>query len=294
MNCKSFDIYNFYCLGETLLTEASSPYLGVIEITLPGVGKVRIEIERECLESPKENRFKKTGLLTIFLNDEKSEEHNTIAKDLCSLLSFAMNGHVEYRECTAKNSFFKPVGMISHGGWRKVVISQFGEHVRHFIESCWESYGKEKGVRRLFETIRLLIQINETQDFIEQKIALASVMLENLKHTYALQNENYKCDRNKFFLMPKNKKDAPLSFRELLTDMVNEVCFPSGYKEKLSSIVKNRNNIIHQGLLGESYEDMWQQYEDMVSFIRVYLLSLLNFKGGYRSFDDPRTIKFME
>tara|TARA_R110001592_G_C13023565_1_gene737751 strand:+ start:465 stop:1046 length:582 start_codon:yes stop_codon:yes gene_type:complete len=183
--------------------------------------------------------------------------------------------------------------MMSHGGWREIVISRFGENIRHFIESCWELYRQEKDRRRLFETIRLLIQINETKDFIEQKIALTSVLLENLKHTYASQNKNYKREKHKFYCKPKTKDDNPLSFKELLTDMVNEVNMPDDFNFNLSKITRDRNNIIHQGLLGSSYDDMRKQYEDMVSFIRVYLLSLFNFKGHYYSFDEPNIVKSM-
>jgi len=293
MNSKSFDIYNFYCAGEVYLKEGNTSYLGLIEITLPGIGKAKIEIERKYLNPPTEKGFIKTGLLTILLNDEVLEEHSSIAKDLCSLLSFALNGHVEYRECIDESSRFKSLGMISHGGWREIVISRFGENIRHFIESCWELYLHEKDRRRLFETIRLLIQINENKDFIEQKVALTSVMLENLKHTYASQNENYKRKRYTFYRKEKAKNNDALSFKELLTDMINEANMPDDFNFDLSKIVSNRNHIIHQGLLGSSCDDMWEQYEDMVSFIRVYLLSLLDFKGHYYSFDEPNIVKSM-
>lgn len=293
MKSKFFDIYNFYCAGETTITKGNTSYLGLIEINLHGIGKAKIEIEQKYLNNPKDKNFRKTGLLTVFLNDEKSEEHSIIAKDICSLLSFAMNGHVEYKECMANTSWITPSGMISHGGWREIVISRFGENIRHFIESCWELYRQEKDRRRLFETIRLLIQINETEDFLEQKIALTSVMLENLKHTYGAQNENYKRDRHKFYRKPKNKDDKPLSFKDLLSDMINDANISGDFELDLSKIVSNRNHIIHQGLLGSSCDDMWEQYEDMVSFIRVYLLSLLGFKGHYYSFDEPNIVKSM-
>tara|TARA_R100001377_G_C3180739_1_gene106563 strand:- start:231 stop:1142 length:912 start_codon:yes stop_codon:yes gene_type:complete len=294
MKSKSFDIYNFYCAGEVFQTEGNTSYLGLIEITLPGIGEAKIEIERKYLNTPKEKDCRKTGLLTILLNDEVSEDHTSIANDLCSLLSFALNGHVEYRECIAESSWFKSSGMISHGGWREIIISRFGENIRHFIESCWELYRQEKDRRRLFETIRLLTQINETKDFIEQKIALTSVMLENLKHTYASGNENYKRDGHQFYYKPKRKGDDSLSFRQLLTDMIEEVNMPEDFKFDLSKTIKNRNKIIHQGLLGCSFDVMWEQYEDMISFIRVYLLSLLNFKGHYYSFDQPNVVKSMD
>jgi len=294
MSSKSFDIYNFYCAGELWKKVGNTfSYLGLIEICLPEIGVVIIEIQREFMKVPTVKGFIKTGLITITLNEGVNEPHSSIAKDICSLLSFAMNGHVEYRECITSSSLVAPSGMISHGGWREIVISRFGENIRHFIESCWELYRQEKDRRRLFETIRLLIQTNESKDFIEQKIALTSVILENLKHTFSVNNTDYKADRNKFYQRSKRKGNEALTFNQILTEMIKQVNLPSDFIFDLPKIIKNRNNIIHQGLLNCSPKEMGKQYEDMVCSIRVYLLSLLEYKGHYYSFDEPNVRKSM-
>jgi len=293
MSSKSFDIYNFYCAGEQFKTVGNTSYLGLIEICLPEIGIVIIETQREYMKYPNVKAFLKTGLITITLNEGVNEPHSSIAKDICSLLSFAMNGHVEYRECITSSSLVAPSGMISHGGFRQIIINRFGKDIRHFIESCWELYRQEKDRRRLFETIRLLIQTNENEHFIEQKIALTSVMLENLKHTYASHNENYIRDKHQFYIKPKVKGNKYLNFRKLLTDMISDVNLPCDFIFDLSKIINNRNNIIHQGLLNCSPEEMGKQYVDIVCFIRVYLLSLLEYKGHYYSFDEPNVRKSM-
>lgn len=282
-----FDIYNLYCSGEKSIQDDKGSYLGGIEIDLPNVGTVKIIVERKFIKAPKTSSYEKTGTLIINSN-ENFQSVNTIAKNISSLLSLLMNTNIE---CINKNepSLFTP--NLSHGGWRIIVKSRLGEQIRHFIESTWVNYCDYNKPRRLFETIRLVVQLSETNDFIEQKIALSCVVLENLKHTYGLNNDNYKNDRNHFYRLPKVKDDKSLNFNQLLTDMINEVELSKDLICNLSNI---RNNIIHQGLLDKSYDELWKQYETVMSFIRVYLLALLNYKGEYRSFSDPRKVSLIE
>jgi len=293
MKSKIFDIYNLYFHGEKNIEDEKGQYLGLTEIILPKLGKAKIQIMREYINNTKSPAFRKTGTLTIELNNEVNEDHSSIAQDICSLLSFALNGHIEYLEQRDKRSIFRETGMTSHGGWMSIIINRSGHCISIFILACWDAYRAEKNARRLHETIRLLAQTNESKDFLEQKIALTSVLLENLKHTYGVNNKNYKKDRNQFYKKPKMKGDKCLAFKAIIEDMINEVNMPLDFKYDLTYLVNNRNKIIHQGLLDCSPHVMWEQYEAMVSFIRIYLLSLLNFKGHYYSFDEPEALRTM-
>ncbi len=293
MKIKTYDIYNLYFHGEKDVEDENGRYPGLTEIILPKLGEAKIQIMRECINNTKSPAFRKTGTLTIELNNEVNEEHSSIAQDICSLLSFALNGHIEYREQRDKRSIFRETGMASNGGWMWIIINRSGRDICAFILACWDTYRTQKNARRLYETIRLLTQTNESKDFLEQKIALTSVLLESLKHTYGVNNKNYKTDRTKFYKTPYMKGDEPLTFKAVLMDMIGEVDMPKDFKYDISYIVKNRNKIIHEGLLDCSTSVMLEQYGAMVSIIRVYLLSLLNFKGRYYSFDQPNVSKSM-
>ncbi|MGJ8691231.1 MAG: hypothetical protein ACSHW0_01975 [Thalassotalea sp.] len=285
-----FDIYNLYCSGEKSIKDNKGSYLGGIEIDLLNVGTVKIIVERKFIKVPKTLSYEKTGTLIINSNSN-FESANTIAKNISSLLSFLMNTNIE---CINKNESLLFTPNLSYGGRRIIVKSRFGEQIRHFIESTWINYCKYNERRRLLETIRLVVQLSETNDYIEQKIALSCVVLENLKHTYGLNNDNYKHDRNKFYYPPKIEKDNLLSFKSLLENMLDDVGVSHYSESDLSTIVNIRNKILHQGLLDMPFDDMRQQYETVMSFIRVYFLALLNYKGEYRSFNAPRKVSLIE
>jgi hypothetical protein len=282
MTSKKFGLYNLYCYGnENVQISDNLSYLGKFTITLPLVGVAKLVIDRAYIKSPPEHStpsFTRTGEITIELNSQVSEEHFQVAKDVCILISLAMNGLIECRKISNANSIFTEGGSLSKGGWRGIVINRSGDDISDLVKSCWVRYRDLKQDRKLFEVIRLFIQQDEMtgQIFIEQNFALTAVLLENLKHTFALSSDKFKQKKDNFYIGKQRQ-----TFNDLLKSMISEIKMPAELEDDLPKMVKDRNAILHKGLFDGTFGEIRLKHDKMKNFIRVYSLCLLNFEGRY-------------
>lgn len=285
MASQSFQLWNLYCYGEEPLDTASGSYLGLFEIDLPDTVHVQIEMFQEYMHKPKDSPFQAvhTGYMAVSLAPGSNMKHEEVAKDISSLFSLAMSSHIA---CKGEREHLRP--LETFGGRRKVIVNGSGKCLREFVEFTWPKYQQFKCSRKLPEVIRLLVQLDDSpQSFIEQKLALAAVMLENLKYTYAVA-AGFPTDSDGFFCF-KSKPKQRIGFKALLEKMLEAANLPTDVISLLVEINIDRNTIIHQGLMGCSIEDMRTRYDRIMDVIRSYLMHLLDYSGKFHPYGSPRS-----
>jgi hypothetical protein len=109
------------------------------------------------------------------------------------------------------------------------------------------------------------------------------VLLENLKHTFALQN-GYHFINNYFYDARGHRK----TFKQLLKEMLNAVSMDPN----LTNIINLRNEIIHSGISILTFDAKYNMYIACQNLFREYFLRLLNYRGEYFLVDEdlPRVM----
>jgi len=287
-----FSIYNLYCYGETYLqVDELSGYLGKFDINIPDIFTATIIIEHSCLKFPQNGQpgTTKTGSMTIEVAECCNMDAIQISEDVCSLISLAVNGLVF---CNRKEEgLYSTPNSTSKGGWRQIVINKNGAEIRRFVEACWPNYDKFREPRKLFAVIRMLVKINEMRPhiYIDQRLILTAVLLENLKYTFADSKDYPRIGEDRFGYI--TKPNNPVSFKNLIRHMVEAVNMPNDFDYCIDLLTKDRNQIIHEGIFNCPPEDMTVKAENMFSFIQVYLLALLDFSGHYYVYNEDNVIK---
>jgi hypothetical protein len=121
-------------------------------------------------------------------------------------------------------------------------------------------------------------------DPLELALVKSFVLLEHLKHTYAV-DRGYPYIRGFFRLVgATDARPGPRwPFKALLTEMFQDV----GMSPELDSIVDLRNEILHSGLSFLPHERQWKIYETAQDTLREYLLRLVRYSGTYFPFSSP-------
>jgi len=116
---------------------------------------------------------------------------------------------------------------------------------------------------------------------IELKLVVLFVLLENLKHTFAVQ-QGYPFIKGSFRNQgaTSSKPGGQKSFKCLMNEMFAAVSM----SPDVSRIIKLRNELIHSGILVLSFQEKKDIYEFCQDLIREYLLRLLDYKGEYLSY----------
>lgn len=159
--------------------------------------------------------------------------------------------------------------------FRPVLEIRDGAVIREFIEQTYPAYAHLEKSRTLNVAIDYLLQAERESLPTECRLTFAFVLLENLKHTYAL-SEGIPFVKG-FFRTGTSSNADTISFKAMLTRMFNAV----GMKPNLDQVVSLRNSIVHSGVSGLSHHANWIAYEQIQEFVREYLLRLLGFKGSY-------------
>lgn len=206
---------------------------------------------------------------------------------ICWLLSFACQSKVvcyghDYpaealgvrRSVMGTTRFFRPVFDIRDGAV-----------IRKFIDQTYPAYTQLEKSRTLNVAIDYLLQAERESLPTECRLIFALVLLENLKHTYAV-SEGIPFIKG-FFRIGPSPKDATISFKAMLTRMFKAV----GMTPALDDIVSLRNSIVHSGISGLTHHANWEAYEQIQDVVREYLLRLLGFKGSYALYSDVNGAK---
>lgn len=246
-----------------------------------GGRKFIVTQQKEVIENPVSNFTGRFAMTTQILvpNVAKSAVPKVLASidRICWLLSFACQSKVvchghDYpaealgarKAVVGTTRFFRPVFEIRDGAV-----------IRDFIDQTYPAYTQLEKPRMLNVAIDYLLQAEREVLPTECRLIFAFVLLENLKHTYAV-SEDIPFVKG-FFRIGPSPKDATISFKVMLTRMFKAV----GMTPALDDIVSLRNSIVHSGVSDLTHHANWEAYEQIQNLVREYLLRLLGFKGSY-------------
>jgi hypothetical protein len=237
--------------------------------------------QKEVMENPVSHfagRFSRTTQILV-PNVARSDVSKALATidRICWLLSFACQskvvcyGHDYPAEAPGARKAVVGTTRI----FRPVFEIREGAAIRDFIDQTYPAYTRLEQSRMLNVTIDYMLQADQEALPTECRLIFAFVLLENLKHTYAVSQGIPFV--NGFFRRGPNPKDKTIPFKEMLTQMFNA----AGMTPTLDDIVLLRNDIVHNGVSKLSHHDNWQKYEQIQDLVREYMLRLLGFKGSY-------------
>ncbi|MEL1219053.1 hypothetical protein TVA88_08000 [Aeromonas hydrophila] len=147
--------------------------------------------------------------------------------------------------------------------------------VVHFIESCWQAYGKLRIPRKLNIAIDLFTIPDAKRLPLELMLATTFILLENLKASYA--DGVYQFKKGRY----RNSDGKVLDYAPLVKEMFEQVGMP-----ETDTWVNLRNEIIHSGLCTLEPEDIHKQYSLCRDAITEYLLRLLGYQGEFFLYSD--------
>jgi hypothetical protein len=251
-----------------------------------GGRKFIVTQQKEVIENPVSNFTGRFSMTTQILvpNVAKSAVPKVLASidRICWLLSFACQSKVvchghDYpaeapgarKAVVGTTRFFRPVFEIRDGAV-----------IRDFIDQTYPAYTQLEKPRMLNVAIDYLLQAEREALPTECRLIFGFVLLENLKHTYAV-SEGIPFVKG-FFRIGPSPKDATISFKVMLTRMFKAV----GMTPALDDIVSLRNSIVHSGVSDLTHHANWEAYEQIQNLVREYLLRLLGFKGSYALYSE--------
>lgn len=228
-------------------------------------------------------RFSETTQILV-PNVAKSDVPEVLASidRICWLLSFACQSKVvcygnDYpteapsaqKSVIGTTRFFRPVFEIRDGAV-----------IRDFIDQTYPTYTRLEKSRMLNVAIDYLLQADREDLPTECRLIFAFVLVENLKHTYAM-SEGIPFV-NGFFRKGPSPKDKPISFEVMLIRMFKAV----GMTPALNGIKSLRNAVVHSGVSDLTHNAKREAYEQIQELVSEYLLRLLGFKGSYVVYSD--------
>ncbi len=246
------------------------------------------------------NTFQITTLVTIQkITHQNLDQALNIIDDICLMLSLITGNDV----IRASYTFEKEGNMTPHIGARinpkYQIINLDGKSIHIFIDMCFAKFRSLKLSWQLNTIIGYLCEANRTFQAIETKLILHYVVIENLKHTFALENgyiENkgkfshpdfpplitkpVKCDK---YQKKGNKYVYELGSSQMTREMVKAI----GIAEfRVNHLLTKRNKMIHEGVLlpigDPNYVNQAiYDYYEVNDFIREYLLKLLNYQDFF-------------
>ncbi|MFV5509341.1 hypothetical protein [Acinetobacter sp. 197] len=246
---------------------------------------------------------------TVSINNvpkEKVEEVLETIDNICWLLSFAQQCPIQRCNYKIKNLKIESINCsASLINPPKYIIENRGKYIKLFIEQVYEKFIKIKDTRLLTTVFGYLCEANKHHLALEPKLILHYVLIENLKYTFA-KEQGYK-QKSSFFYHPKypnlnhlcpdkteycfdekiglwvHKKYGKCGSAEMIKRMFEST---SIQRTKINPILKNRNKIIHEGILLAFSDPTYTQtaIEDLHNvsdLLRQYIFTLLGYKGSY-------------
>jgi hypothetical protein len=159
-----------------------------------------------------------------------------------------------------------------------VIDTRDGKSVKRAIELMWDGVIRESDRRKLPAVFHYLALAERDETPIELKLAILFIVLEQLKHSFAVSN-------NYVFIPPwfhapgtvNPTNGTKRGFKRLLAEMFASV----GMAPALDTPVDVRNEILHSGLSGRDFLDLVALEGDITAMIREYILRLLGYSGAY-------------
>jgi len=207
-----------------------------------------------------------------------------LSNKLCELLSFVTESRViAYgHDFPAEGAIRQRQSVIGTVETFRPPFTVFdGSAIKNFIEQCFLPFLQHRDARGLHVVFDCLYHAGKTGSAIEVQLASLFILLENLKHSYALQN-GYPMI-NGFFRNIGATNAAPggkLTFETLLNSMFAAV----GMNPNMIQIIRLRNELIHSGLIAIDAQAKFALFEEIQDIIREYILRLLQFSGNYHCY----------
>lgn len=224
---------------------------------------------------------------TTFRIDNVSEQERDSAVECVRALSELL-GFITASE-VAFFGWHHSVGSTSARRWSSsgfinyfipVLDTHDGALVRSFLETAWPHFLRERA-RRNFASVFHYLALAEREDTpLELQLAIQFVVLEQLKHSFALANGYV--FKKPFFHVPGTERSSNATrrtFPALLQTMFASV----GMTPALADIVDLRNEILHSGLSARPFAELVAMKGNVIAIVREYLLRLLEYKGRFYS-----------
>jgi len=248
-----------------------------------------------------------TEIIIEHLKEGDLDKALDLIDNVCLLLSFLTGSDVVRASYSFNNkSIMTPhVGARIKPEYRVIYLDK--NSIKHFITTCFENFQNLKIRRQLHIVIGYLCEANGTFQAIETKLILHYVILENLKYTYAIDNQylsygsffthkNYPhldtppTNIEDYLPLNKNRKKYvhKIYGKVNSTDMTLKMFDEIGIKKELIQLIlTKRHKIIHEGIIlplsdedydGQAIRDLYEVND----LLRRYLLIILGYKGSYR------------
>lgn len=211
----------------------------------------------------------------------RASEAQAVLERLAQLLGFATASEVsvaawEHELSNPSAQRRSTSGTINY--LRPVIRTREGTTVRMFLEQTWAGFNLERERRNLPAVFHYLALAEREDTPLELKLAIHSIVLEQLKHSFAT-SANY-VFLGGFFHVPGTVHPSPTSrrgFQALLGDMFGSV----GMQPALTPVRDIRNEILHSGLSARPFAEIMEMEGEILKLIREYLLRLLGYTGEF-------------
>ncbi|QXW25712.1 hypothetical protein KXJ74_15795 [Acinetobacter johnsonii] len=240
------------------------------------------------------------------ISSDQIEQILGIIDDFCWLLSFIQQSPVcrHGYKINSNESWTSCLGVIANP--LNNIIESYGKEIRNFIEQVYPTFKKIKSARQLTVIFGYLCEANRASLALEISLISHYVAIENLKNTFALDN-NYEYLGQNFthknfphldsapldienYWPPKGKRKkyihktyGQISSTEMTLRMFEANNFQ---RAEIMPFLNKRHTIIHEGILlpfgdinysKQAIEDL----RDVSDLLRQYLLTLINYQGSY-------------
>ncbi|WOD09244.1 hypothetical protein [Marinomonas sp. GJ51-6] len=222
----------------------------------------------------------------LYIKGTQPDQVQEHAQVIATLLSFALDSHccLSYMEKVGDELPIR--NLPTRGSFiqrNPVIDANNSDALKAFLRMSYSSYNELHETRSLNVVIELF-NLAENQQPMELQLATVFILLENLKATYATQ-ENYCNHYGKYYKNQKDKKNG-LGFKTILQEMFSSIGMKGETLSGLSSVVMLRNDIIHTALSEKKFNEQYKIYTDCRNLIAEYLLRLLGFKGSFNLFSE--------
>ena len=280
-------IANCLMLGERFGIVGGKKYLNLINLSLD---KFDVELEENPdIVSSNFGDFKGIALHTTNLHiknltSTQFEDVELVATEVAELMSLATCSSVQ--KCgynfEGKGSLEPVIGQVQY--FRPSIDTHRGALVRSFLEKTWPAYHQVRNDRKLNVAFQYYVLSQQNELPMELLLVISFVLLENLKHNFALY-QGYPYLKGYFRLKgaTTSKPGQKKTFEELLEEMFQQV----GMTPTLASIIQLRNELIHSGISTLDTSTQTAIYDKCQDIIREYLLKFLGYTGQYYPYSSP-------
>lgn len=259
----------------------------------------------------KQSEFINQSLITTKItieniSSDQVEQILIIIDDFCSLLSFTQQSPIRrYSYKIGSLEYSTNCSGIVVNPLRSI-IENTGKKIRNFIEQAYPTFKKIKSIRQLNVVFGYLCEANRSTLVLEIALISHYVAIENLKHTFALDNR-YEYSGQHFthkdfppldnlppniedYWLPKGKRKKYVHkmYGQITSTEMTLRMFEASHfnRDEITPFLMKRHRMIHEGILlpfgDENYmEQAIEERRDVSDLLRKYLLTLLHYKGEY-------------